>query len=122
MSIRAIVVDDYRVLNAGGHTLHLHTHGHHPTLTDLDGYALPAGARVTRDTFDVGPGQRVDLALATGDDGYHASGPGVWMMHDHSPHASSNKGIGPGGNHTAIVYEGFMGKDGLPEGHAAHAR
>ena len=44
-----------RVLNAGGHALHLHTHGHHPTLTDLDGYALPAGARVTRDTFDVGP-------------------------------------------------------------------
>ena len=97
-------------------------HGHHPTLTDVDGYALPAGARVTRDTFDVGPGQRIDLALQTGDDGYHASGPGVWMLHDHSPHASSNKGIGPGGNHTMIVYDSFMGKDGMPHGHAAHAR
>jgi manganese oxidase len=111
-----------RVLNAGGHTLLLHPHGHHPTLTDVDGYPVPAAARITRDTFDVGPGQRIDLALGSGDDGYHASGPGVWMMHDHSPNASSNKGIGPGGNHTAIVYENFMGKDGLPQGHAAHAR
>src|SRR5207237_8880465 len=26
----------------------------------------------------------------------------------------SNKGINPGGEHTAIVYENFMGEDGLP--------
>ncbi len=106
-----------RVLNAGGQTIHLHPHGHHPTLTDLDGYALPGAARITRDTFDVGPGQRVDLALATGDDRYHASGPGVWMLHDHTPAASSNKGIAPGGNHTVIVYDGVVEKNA----HAAHA-
>jgi Cu/Ag efflux protein CusF len=45
-------------------------------------------------------------------------------MHDHTPEASSNKGINPGGDHTMIVYEGFLGPDGLPihqAGDAAHA-
>jgi FtsP/CotA-like multicopper oxidase with cupredoxin domain/Cu/Ag efflux protein CusF len=96
-----------RVLNAGDHTVYLHTHGHHPTLTHLDGYPVPQGLQVTRDTFEIGPSQRIDLVLYTVDDGYHAAGPGVWMVHDHAPSASSNKGINPGGSHTAIVYEGF---------------
>ena len=95
-----------RILNVGGQPIWLHTHGHHPTLTDLDGYPVPDALRITRDTFDVGPSQRVDLALKTGDDGYYASGPGVWMLHNHAPEASTNKGINPGGSHTAIVYEG----------------
>ncbi len=114
-----------RILNVGPRTVFLHTHGHHPTLTHLDGYAVPKDARITRDTFDVGPAQRVDLALRTGNDGYYAAGPGVWLMHDHALPAASNKGINPGGDHTAIVYQEYMGEDGLPRdhvGHAAHAR
>jgi manganese oxidase len=114
-----------RILNVGPRTVFLHTHGHHPTLTHLDGYAVPKDARITRDTFDIGPAQRVDLALRTGNDGYYAAGPGVWLMHDHAPPAASNKGINPGGDHTAIVYQEYMGEDGLPRdhvGHAAHAR
>jgi FtsP/CotA-like multicopper oxidase with cupredoxin domain/Cu/Ag efflux protein CusF len=117
-----------RVLNVGARTLYLHTHGHHPTLTDLDGYPVPKEARITRDTFDVGPAQRVDLALRTGNDRVYAAGPGVWLMHDHAQPAASNKGINPGGDHTAIVYEEFMGPDGLPmgatdhPGHSAHAQ
>jgi FtsP/CotA-like multicopper oxidase with cupredoxin domain/Cu/Ag efflux protein CusF len=103
-----------RILNVGGRTLALHTHGHHPTLTDLDGYPVPKAAQVTRDTFAVAPAQRIDLALRTGSDGTYANGPGVWLMHDHTPEAASNKGINPGGDHTMIVYEGFMGPDGLP--------
>jgi Cu/Ag efflux protein CusF len=101
----------------------LHTHGHHPTITDLDGYPVPKEARITRDTFDIGPAQRVDLALRTGNDGFYAAGPGVWLIHDHAQPAASNKGINPGGDHTAIVYEEFMGEDGLPkspDGHAGH--
>ena len=99
--------------------------------SDADRCRRPSGAegaRVTRDTFDVGPAQRVDLALRTGSDGVYAAGPGVWLMHDHAQPAASNKGINPGGDHTAIVYEGFMGDDGLPKtptdhpGHSAHAR
>jgi manganese oxidase len=109
-----------RILNVGPRTVSLHTHGHHPTLTHLDGYPVPKEARITRDTFTIGPAQRVDLALRTGSDGYFAAGPGVWLMHDHAAPAASNKGINPGGDHTAIVYDGFMGADGLPVGHADH--
>ena len=113
-----------RVLNVGARTVYLHTHGHHPTLTHLDGYPVPEAARVTRDTFDVGPAQRVDLALRTGSDGFYSAGPGVWLVHDHAQPAASNKGINPGGDHTAIVYQEFMGDDGLPRptgDHAGHA-
>jgi FtsP/CotA-like multicopper oxidase with cupredoxin domain/Cu/Ag efflux protein CusF len=113
-----------RILNVGARTLYLHTHGHHPTLTHLDGYPVPRDMRITRDTFDVGPAQRIDLALRTGNDGVYAAGPGVWLMHDHAQPAASNKSINPGGDHTAIVYEDFMGADGLPldnAGHSAHA-
>jgi FtsP/CotA-like multicopper oxidase with cupredoxin domain/Cu/Ag efflux protein CusF len=112
-----------RVLNVGPRSVYLHTHGHHPTLTHLDGYPVPPAARITRDTFEVGPAQRIDLALRTGSDGVHAAGPGVWLVHDHAQPAATNKGINPGGDHTAIVYEEFMGDDGLPRtpgGHAGH--
>jgi Cu/Ag efflux protein CusF len=86
---------------------------------------VPKEAQITRDTFTVGPGQRVDLALRTGNDGYYAAGPGVWLMHDHTQPAASNKGINPGGDHTVIVYKDFLGPDGLPidqlGGHSAHS-
>ncbi len=63
--------------------------------------------------------------MRTGSDGYYAAGPGVWLMHDHTQPAASNKGINPGGDHTVIVYEDFLGDDGLPidqlGGHSAHA-
>jgi FtsP/CotA-like multicopper oxidase with cupredoxin domain/Cu/Ag efflux protein CusF len=115
-----------RILNVGARTLSLHTHGHHPTLTDVDGRPVPLLAQITRDTFLVGPAQRIDLALRTGSDETYANGPGVWLMHDHTQPAASNKGISPGGDHTMIVYQGFMGPDGLPIhpagdfGHAQH--
>ncbi len=41
-------------------------------------------------------------------------------MHDHAQPAATNKGINPGGDHTAIVYEGFMGEDGLPRDPSGH--
>ena len=104
-----------RVLNAGARPMKLHTHGHHPTLTHVDGYPLPEGMRLTRDVFDVGAAQRIDLELRPGSDAVYASGPGVWIMHDHTEHTVTNKGISPGGDITAIVYEGFMDEEtGLP--------
>ena len=107
-----------RILNAGAHTVYFHPHGHHPLLTDLDGYPVPEAARIRRDVFDVGPGQRVDLALGTHANGVESSGPGAWMVHDHFPAASTNKGIGPGGPHTEILYEGMQGM----ASHESHAR
>ncbi|MCZ6620380.1 MAG: copper-binding protein, partial [Deltaproteobacteria bacterium] len=103
-----------RILNAGARTVSLHTHGHHPTLTHLDGYKVSKGMRYTRDVFTLTAAQRMDLLLRTKKDDYYASGPGVWIMHDHTEHAVTNKGIGPGGDITAIAYEGFIDPDGLP--------
>ncbi|HKW92212.1 MAG TPA: multicopper oxidase domain-containing protein [Methylomirabilota bacterium] len=103
-----------RVLNAGARTLALHTHGHHPTATAIDGVTLAPASRLTRDTFTVSPAQRVDLDLYAGSDARIASGPGVWLVHDHTEPATTNNGINPGGDLTAIVYDGFTGSDGLP--------
>jgi Cu/Ag efflux protein CusF/uncharacterized cupredoxin-like copper-binding protein len=89
-------------------------------LTDLDGSPLTEAQRVRRDVFDVGQGQRIDLALGTKGDGVEASGPGLWMAHDHSIGASTNKGIGPGGGATEIRYEGFGGGQTMAS-HASHA-
>ncbi|MFQ5539936.1 MAG: multicopper oxidase domain-containing protein [Candidatus Binatia bacterium] len=103
-----------RVLNAGARPISLHTHGHHPTLTHLDGYEVPEGMRYTRDVFTVTAAQRVDLLLRTKEDGHYASGPGVWLMHDHTEHTVTNRGISPGGDVTTIAYKDFIGPDGLP--------
>jgi len=103
-----------RILNAGARVIALHTHGHHPILTDLDGYAVPRAMRYARDVFSILPAQRVDLELRAGSDNRYASGPGVWLMHDHTEQAVTNNGINPGGDLTTIVYEGFTDSDGLP--------
>jgi FtsP/CotA-like multicopper oxidase with cupredoxin domain/Cu/Ag efflux protein CusF len=103
-----------RILNAGARAIALHTHGHHPILTDLDGYPVPSAMRYARDVFSILPAQRVDLDLRPGTDDRYASGPGVWLVHDHTEPAVTNNGINPGGDLTTIVYDGFRGPDGLP--------
>jgi FtsP/CotA-like multicopper oxidase with cupredoxin domain/Cu/Ag efflux protein CusF len=103
-----------RVLNAGARMINLHTHGHHPIVTAVDGYPLPPAARIARDVFTIGAAQRLDLELRPGRDDRYASGPGVWLMHDHTDQTTTNNGINPGGDLTMIVYETFMGRDGLP--------
>jgi len=104
-----------RILNAGARVISLHTHGHHPILTHVDGYPVPEAARLTRDVFTLTAAQRIDLELRTTQDDFYASGPGVWIMHDHTEQAVTNKGIGPGGDITIIAYEEFVKPDGLPK-------
>ena len=104
-----------RILNAGERSLQLHVHGHHPILTHVDGHEVPFDRRFTRDVFTIGAAQRIDLELLPGSDDDFASGPGVWIMHDHTEKTTTNKGINPGGDITALVYAGFMDKEqGLP--------
>ena len=104
-----------RVLNGGSVGLALHTHGHKPTATHYDGVALAAGAQVTRDVFWLASAQRTDLELDTTNDGLHAYGSGVWLLHDHQERGVTNNGLGPGGNLAAIVYREFLGVDGWPQ-------
>ena len=105
-----------RVLNAGERMINLHTHGHHPVLKARDGMELSAQPEISRDTFSIGAAQRLDLELRTTEDGAYSSGPGVWLMHDHTEKTVSNRGINPGGDITTIIYEGFRDEStGLPD-------
>lgn len=103
-----------RVLNAGGEGLALHTHGHKATATHLDGVAQSPETQVTRDVFWLASAQRIDLLLNTSNDGTHSYGPGVWMLHDHTGRGTTNDGIAPGGNMSAIVYRDFLDQNGWP--------
>ncbi|MEM7394836.1 MAG: multicopper oxidase domain-containing protein, partial [Verrucomicrobiota bacterium] len=104
-----------RVLNSGADPIYLHTHGHKVIETHYDGIERPEANRITRDVVHVGPAQRVDLNLRTVDDGLHSYGPGVWFMHDHREEGVTTNGIGPGGNVSMIVYEEFLGENGIPK-------
>jgi mono/diheme cytochrome c family protein len=104
-----------RVLNAGAKPISLHLHGHHAEAIALDGTPVPAEQRIARDTFTVTAAQRVDLDINTSADGFHASGPGVWLVHDHTQDAVTTNGINPGGNIAFMVYDDFLNVFGLPE-------
>lgn len=103
-----------RILNGGSVGLALHTHGHKLTATHYDGVALTEAAQITRDVFWLGSAQRTDLELNTTNDGLHAYGSGVWLLHDHQERGVTNNGLGPGGNLGAVVYREFLEPDGWP--------
>jgi len=102
-----------RVLNAASEPLFLHTHGHKPTVTYVDGVAL--AEPVMRDVVEVGPAQRVDMVLNTTNDGLHSYGPGAWILHNHHEPGVTTDGIAPGGDIDLTVYESFLDENGLPK-------
>jgi len=104
-----------RVVNGGAKGIALHTHGHKFTVTHRDGVPLPAAALAPQDVVWLATAQRVDLSLATSNDGMHAYGPGIWPYHDHQNQGVTNDGIGPGGNISAIVYADYLNDAGWPQ-------
>jgi FtsP/CotA-like multicopper oxidase with cupredoxin domain len=84
-----------RIINAGHMAHPIHGHGHSFTLVATDGNPVPEAARWVKDTFLIGPAERVDLA-------FDADNPGVWMFHCHIEHHMAN------GMMTVIRYEGEM--------------
>lgn len=103
-----------RVLNGGREGIALHTHGHTVTATHRDGVEVAPEVRERRDVVWIAPAQRMDLALATTNDGHGSYGPGIWLFHDHGNKAVTTDGIGPGGHISAIVYEEFLAENGWP--------
>ena len=84
-----------RIINAG-HLAHpIHGHGHSFKLVATDGNPVPEGMEWIKDTFLVGPAERVDLE-------FEANNPGVWMFHCHIEHHMAN------GMMTVIQYEGHQ--------------
>ncbi len=104
-----------RVFNAGEQQLAIHTHGFKPTATHLDGVELKPEARIQRDVFTLGPAQRVDMELYALNDGLNNMGAGIWTYHDHNERGVTTDGIYPGGHISSVVFESFLGPNGMPK-------
>ncbi len=61
----------------------MHIHGGPFTIIATDGQAVPDAARLQKDTVNVGPGERYDVI-------WTAPGPGLWLLHCHINHHTTN--------------------------------
>ena len=76
----------------------MHIHGGPFEIVETDGEPVPAGARILKDTVNVGPGERYDVI-------WEARRPGRWLLHCHIPHHTTNDNVeveGAGGL-TAVI-------------------
>lgn len=76
----------------------MHIHGGSFEIVETDGNPVPAGARLLKDTVNVGPGERWDVI-------WTARRPGKWLLHCHIPHHTTNDNVeedGGGGLMTII--------------------
>jgi FtsP/CotA-like multicopper oxidase with cupredoxin domain len=76
-----------RFIGSGTTAIHpMHIHGGPFTVVARDGVTLPPAARFEADTVNVGPGQRYDVM-------WTAREPGMWMIHCHITHHTTNDNI-----------------------------
>lgn len=61
----------------------MHVHGGPFEIVQTDGNPVPEGARLEKDTVNVGPGERYDII-------WEAREPGKWLVHCHIPHHTTN--------------------------------
>jgi ZIP family zinc transporter len=88
-----------RWINISAENFHtMHTHGHYMRVIARDAY--PVKTEDVEDTLELGPGQRVDVALDAN------AKPGTWMVHCHVlDHIEDDQGM-PEGLITALHYAG----------------
>ncbi len=88
-----------RFIGSNNNFIHpMHIHGGPFTIVETDGNPVPPAARLTRDTVDVGPGERYDVI-------WEARRPGKWLLHCHIPHHTTNNNVEVrgGGGLTMII-------------------
>jgi FtsP/CotA-like multicopper oxidase with cupredoxin domain len=76
----------------------MHIHGGPFRIVETDGFPVPPGARLLKDTVNVGPGERYGVI-------WTAQRPGKWLLHCHIPHHTTNDNVeqhGGGGLMTVI--------------------
>ena len=99
-TIRATVGDRILIRFVGtGQFIHpMHIHGGPFQIVATDGYAVPDGAQLTKDTVLVGPGERYDVV-------WEARQPGKWLLHCHIGHHITNDGVevAGGGGLTMVI-------------------
>ncbi len=64
----------------------MHVHGGPFTIVATDGNPVPVGARLQKDTVNVGPGERYDVI-------WPALEPGRWLIHCHIAHHTTNNNV-----------------------------
>jgi FtsP/CotA-like multicopper oxidase with cupredoxin domain len=76
----------------------MHIHGGPFEIVETDGNPVPEGARLLKDTVNVGPGERYDVI-------WTAHRPGKWLLHCHIPHHTTNENVEEegGGGLTTII-------------------
>jgi FtsP/CotA-like multicopper oxidase with cupredoxin domain len=87
--IKAKVGDKIRVRFIGSNSVDIHPmhiHGGPFRVVAIDGEPIPPAAQVTRDTVNVGPGQRYDVI-------WEAREPGKWLLHCHISHHTTNNNV-----------------------------
>jgi FtsP/CotA-like multicopper oxidase with cupredoxin domain len=88
-----------RFIGTNNNFIHpMHIHGGPFEIVATDGNPVPAGARLLKDTVDVGPGERYDVI-------WTARKPGKWLLHCHIPHHTTNDNVEEqgGGGLTTII-------------------
>jgi FtsP/CotA-like multicopper oxidase with cupredoxin domain len=61
----------------------MHIHGGPFQILETDGYPVPEGTQLFKDTVNVGPGERYDVI-------WEAREPGKWLLHCHINHHTNN--------------------------------
>jgi len=74
-----------RLVGSGQFIHPIHIHGGPFEIVATDGFPVPPGARLTKDTVLVGPGERYDVL-------WTARRPGKWLLHCHINHHTTNDG------------------------------
>jgi manganese oxidase len=73
-----------RFIGSNNNFVHpMHVHGGPFEIVETDGNVVPEGARLLKDTVNVGPGERYDVV-------WEAREPGKWLLHCHIPHHTTN--------------------------------
>jgi manganese oxidase len=75
----------FRFVGSGQFIHPMHIHGGPFEIVATDANPVPAGARYTKDTVLVGPGERYDVV-------WTALKPGKWLLHCHIAHHTTNDG------------------------------
>jgi FtsP/CotA-like multicopper oxidase with cupredoxin domain len=77
----------------------MHIHGGPFRIVETDGYPVPEAAQLTKDTVNVGPGERYDVI-------WEARQPGKWLLHCHINHHTTNNNVEQeGGGGLMLVIE-----------------
>jgi len=76
-----------RFIGSNNNFIHpMHIHGGPFTIVATDGTPVPEAAQITKDTVNVGPGERYDVI-------WTAREPGKWLIHCHIPHHTTNNNV-----------------------------